>query len=592
MALWDLRGKIAGLPVHRLLGGPLRTSARAYATGLYRRAEDPERNREILLAEALDYVAQGFSAMKLKVGFDPSDDATNVRAIRAVIGEDVAPMIDANHGFDRLDALALADRVADLGVGWFEEPVAPEDVDGYRWLKARTRIPLAGGECAFTRFDFQKLIAAAALDVVQPDACAAGEITECWRIAPLTSAAGLRYHPHVWGTGIAVATALQLIAVLPGAASGLFANEPWLQFDRSPHPFGDAVLTNPFRLDAGRVAVPTDPGLGVTIDREALLRFRVGPETRLRSRAERHRPPRRRRPRKGIGAHAPCRAEEVVSQHAKRKPTLREIFASRYGDAPGEVVETTATALHGMAARASCRRFTSDPVPEALVETLAAVALAAPTKSDLQQRDLVLVRDPGQRARLAALVAEQAWIAEAPALVVVLANNRRQRRLHLLRGHAFANDHLDALVNAIGDAAIALQAFVTAAETVGLGCCPISAVRNRPAEIGALLALPGHVVPFAGLALGWPALPAKPSLRLPLRTTVHVDRYDEGDLDAALTAYDTRRRELQAFGTQRRPDLFGTSSTYGWAEDKARQYALPERQDFGAFVRAKGFVLE
>jgi D-galactarolactone cycloisomerase len=186
-------------------------------------------------------------------------------------------MIDANHGYDRIDAARLADRVEELDIGWFEEPVAPEDVDGYRWLKGETSIPLAGGECAFTRFDFQKLMDAEALDIVQPDTCAAGGLSECLKIAALVSARGLRYHPHVWGTGIAVAAALQLIAVLPPAARGFAANEPLLEFDRTPHPFRDAILERPFTLAGGRVAVPDGPGLGIEVDRDALARFRIEP---------------------------------------------------------------------------------------------------------------------------------------------------------------------------------------------------------------------------------------------------------------------------------------------------------------------------
>ncbi|TVQ29439.1 MAG: mandelate racemase/muconate lactonizing enzyme family protein [Geminicoccaceae bacterium] len=277
VALWDLRGKAAGLPIHRLMGGPLRSSARAYATGLYRKTDDTGRNRALLVEEAQGYAADGFGAMKLKVGFDPVDDAANTEAIRAAIGDGIGLMIDANHGFDRIDALALARRVEPLGIGWFEEPVAPEDVAGYRWLAGQTAIPIAGGECSFTRFDFQILLANGAVDVVQPDTCAAGGLTECLRIAALANAAGVRYHPHVWGTGIAIATALHLIAMLPAAAQGLWANEPWLEFDRTPHPFRDAIVKQPFRLEQGRVAVPTGPGLGIEIDRDALARFRTEP---------------------------------------------------------------------------------------------------------------------------------------------------------------------------------------------------------------------------------------------------------------------------------------------------------------------------
>ncbi|MFW5835041.1 MAG: nitroreductase family protein [Pseudomonadota bacterium] len=271
-------------------------------------------------------------------------------------------------------------------------------------------------------------------------------------------------------------------------------------------------------------------------------------------------------------------------------PSLEALFRERFGETPAEVDESVAPALRDMAARGSCRHFTDRAVPWPLLETLAATAFSAGSKSDLQQRDLVLIRDDAQRERLAALVPDQAWIAKAPVLAVVLANNRRQRRLHDLTGHPFANAHLDALLNAFADAAILLQAFVTAAEAVGLGICPISAVRNRAREVSDLLALPDHVIPFAGLGLGWPAFPTpRVSLRLPLTATLHVDRFDEGDLDAQLRAYDERRRRLQPMRSQRDPARFGESDSYGWIEDKARQYATPERADFGRFCREKGF---
>ena len=212
IALWDLKGKHFGVPVHRLMGGPMRTEVQAYATGLYRReAGDP---RDYLAEEAAGYVAEGFAAMKLKVGFGVAEDAAVAEAVRAAIGRDVALMIDANHAYDATRAIRLGRQLADLDIGWFEEPVPPEDLAGYVEVRARQPIPVAGGECEFTRFGFRELLVRRAVDVVQPDTCAAGGLSECLKIAAIANAHGVRYAPHVWGTGVALAAALQLLAVL------------------------------------------------------------------------------------------------------------------------------------------------------------------------------------------------------------------------------------------------------------------------------------------------------------------------------------------------------------------------------------------
>ena len=272
---------------------------------------------------------------------------------------------------------------------------------------------------------------------------------------------------------------------------------------------------------------------------------------------------------------------------------LLALITERFGDtlsAPPEGVDGVAV-LEAMAERRSFRRFTGEPVSLELIKLLAAVALSAPSKSDLQQRDIIIVKDPEVRGRLNAVLASQGWIAKAPELLVFCANNRRQRQVHGWRQRPFVNDHLDAFFNASVDAGIALQAFVTAAEAAGLGCCPISAIRNESAEVSDALGLPDHVFAVAGLGLGWPQRGKPLSLRLPLSATVHVDRFDEARIEADVAAYDVRRAEVQPMGDQRSVEEFGTADVYTWSEDKARQYAKPERAKFGAFIKAKGFKL-
>jgi nitroreductase/FMN reductase [NAD(P)H] len=185
------------------------------------------------------------------------------------------------------------------------------------------------------------------------------------------------------------------------------------------------------------------------------------------------------------------------------------------------------------------------------------------------------------------------WIADAPVFLVFLANNRRQRQLAQWRNKPWPNDHLDPFFNATVDTAIALGFFIVAAEAVGLGCCPISVIRNHSQAVSDLLELPDHVIPVAGLAVGWPQF-ATPRItpRLSPRTTLHVDRFDDREVEAEIDAYDARRRAILPYREQRRADVFGTDPLYGWSEEKARHYSLPERADFGAFVRRKGFRLD
>nr|WP_283949840.1 nitroreductase family protein [Limobrevibacterium gyesilva] len=269
------------------------------------------------------------------------------------------------------------------------------------------------------------------------------------------------------------------------------------------------------------------------------------------------------------------------------------MLRARFGIAPDVPAELAGQAtLAGIAGHRSIRAFAPRPVAPELVRTLAAVALSAPTKSDLQQADIVIVEDPGRRAALAALLADNPWVGNAPAFAVFCGNNRRQRRLHELRGHPFANDHLDAFFNAAVDAAIVLATFVTAAEAAGLGTCPISAIRNHADTVAGLLSLPAYVFPVAGLCIGWPAHPGTISPRLPLAATVHVDTHGDAGLDADIAEYDARRNAGKPFASRRRDDLFGAGTPYSWSEDKARQYAQPERTGWGRFVRAKGFRLD
>jgi D-galactarolactone cycloisomerase len=271
IALWDLKGKHLGVSVQRLIGGPLRDRVEAYATGFYRKQRGNP--FEYLVEEAHERVAAGFHAIKLKLGFGLDEDARLCETVRRAVGPNIGIMVDANHAYDAVAAIRLGRRIAPLDIAWFEEPVPPEDHAGYREVKAALDIPIAGGEAEFTRWGFRPLIAERLLDILQPDIAAAGGFSETKKIADMANAFGMRVNPHVWGTGVALAASLQLIACLPHNPPGLFPIEPLLEFDQSEHPIRFAVITEPIVQRDGWVAIPDRPGIGVEIDRAAIAHF-------------------------------------------------------------------------------------------------------------------------------------------------------------------------------------------------------------------------------------------------------------------------------------------------------------------------------
>jgi nitroreductase len=249
--------------------------------------------------------------------------------------------------------------------------------------------------------------------------------------------------------------------------------------------------------------------------------------------------------------------------------------------------------LHQLLLRRTQRRYADRPVPESLVRLLLAAAFSASSKSDYQQASAIWLKDRGRRDRLAALFPDMPWIGTAPVFLVFLGDARRLEKIAEMRGHKQPNGTLEGFFNATVDAALALQTCTLAAETVGLGACPISVLRNNIASVGEILELPDQVFPVAGLCLGYPAQTGFISMRLPFETTVHVDRYDESGLIAAVDDYDRRRDARHSVrDRQKSPERFGTAEFYGWSEDKARQAMTPEGIGFAAWLRARGFTFD
>ncbi len=245
--------------------------------------------------------------------------------------------------------------------------------------------------------------------------------------------------------------------------------------------------------------------------------------------------------------------------------------------------------------RRTHRRYALRPVPQSLLRLLLGVAFSASSKSDFQQVSVVRVADRSRRDRLAALVPEMPWIGNAPVFLVFCGDARRLERVGELRGHQQDNGRLEGFFNAAIDAALVMQSFILATETAGLGCCPISVIRNHAVAVAEILELPDKVFPVAGLCVGYPAAQGYVSMRLPLAVSVHTDFYDDHGLAAEIDNYDHQRagRHATPREQQRASDAFGYSDFYGWSEDKARQAAAqPEGQTFPPYLRARGFTFD
>jgi D-galactarolactone cycloisomerase len=271
IAFWDLKAQSAGVPAYRLLGGEAVEAVPCYATGFYFTEGDLERK---FAEEVEHYLADGFTAMKMKVGLGVDRDAQLVTHMRKAIGSRARLMIDANHAYTAAEAVALGRRVEQHDIGWFEEPVSPFDLRSYLDVKRRLRIPIAGGEAEYTRFGFEPLLRHRAVDYAQPDLCACGGISEGMKIAALASIYGVHVTPHAWGSAVGLAAALHFYAALPGPPARVPPAEKLLEYDRTENPFRTEIVEEPIRFDRGRLFVPQDPGLGVRIREEALCNWR------------------------------------------------------------------------------------------------------------------------------------------------------------------------------------------------------------------------------------------------------------------------------------------------------------------------------
>ena len=271
VALWDLKGKILEQPVHLLLGGKKRDSVIPYASGMYFTNEGKLCDK--LTDEARLYVDLGFKAVKMKVGLSIEEDIEHVNIVRKAIGPNIDLMIDANHAYNLREAVHLAKAIEPCNIYWFEEPISPEYYEQYAELRTKTTIPIAGGECEYLRFGVQTLMQSKSVDIIQPDICATGGITETKRIATIASVYGVEVVPHTWGTGIAISAALHFLCNLDVLPGRLRAPLNYIEYDRSENGLREELTSSEMVIENGEIKISDKPGLGFELNEVALLKY-------------------------------------------------------------------------------------------------------------------------------------------------------------------------------------------------------------------------------------------------------------------------------------------------------------------------------
>ena len=280
IALWDIFGKVTSQPLYQLLGGKAREDFVAYGYGMmFRRRDDLP---EIYEREVARIVDMGFTASKMKIGMGVEKDRELATAVRRGAGDGFKLMADANHAYAVGEAIQLGQTLRDLDFYWFEEPVMPEDYEGYVAVReALPGINIAGGEAEWTRFGHRELLTRRCVDILQPEVAATGGVSEFMRILSMAHAFGTPVIPHVWGSDVLIAVDMHLVSVVPDIPGGLHQFEPMLEYDTTPNLSHESLLVESLgvrdqvKANGGRLCPPEGPGIGIELNDSFVERYRV-----------------------------------------------------------------------------------------------------------------------------------------------------------------------------------------------------------------------------------------------------------------------------------------------------------------------------
>ena len=281
IALWDIFGKISKLPLYELIGGMVNKKIPVYGYGMMLQNKDINSLKNHFKDEAKKIEDMNFLATKMKIGLGPEKDLELVRSVREALGDSFKLMVDANHAYNTPDALKVGKGLEELDIYWFEEPVAPEDLQGYKELKSKLNVNIAGGEAEFTRWGWNNLIQNNCIDIAQPEVCALGGISEYLKVLSLAHTNFIPVINHVWGSAISVAVNLHLLTAMPDMPGGLYPSKSMLEFDTTHNSFLTEIskenfsIINQVKANNGYVSVPEGYGIGLTPNIDVIEKYKV-----------------------------------------------------------------------------------------------------------------------------------------------------------------------------------------------------------------------------------------------------------------------------------------------------------------------------
>lgn len=277
IALWDIIGKIANKPVYKLLGGAYRNKVEAYATGCFFKSREFPNIVEDTKKEVQKYIDQGFKKVKMKIGLGVEKDLERIDAVREFIGDEIVLMVDSNNSYDFISALKLGRELEKRkNIMFFEGPLPVTNVEGHARLCDALDLPIANGENASMLNEFHRLLSNNAVDILQPDLCFAGGLTQGKKIRDLCLLFQVPLFPHVWGSVVGMKAAINFLATLPDWNTSFFsAFAPLFEFEQNKSPMQNELDDEPLVLENGFISLSEEPGLGIKINREILNKYKI-----------------------------------------------------------------------------------------------------------------------------------------------------------------------------------------------------------------------------------------------------------------------------------------------------------------------------